>query len=351
MSGSYQCLLTVFLLVLGCAACDKEKNRTTLSSPSANEGTSTAVPSDKMGKGGSKDAQPTPENGRVENGKGSKAGKGGRGNKGGRDSGPIAVRVDITKFAVAARSVSVTAVLDGRSQAEVYTKVTGRISYIGPKEGEAVKSGTVLFRVDRNDPGETFLNTPVVSPINGWVGRWMVNNIGAQVTTSSPVVNIVDDDFLRATIYLSTPEWVVINDQAAVQVTVGEESRSGKIIGIARAADSITGRGSAVIEVENRNHRWRVGMISRVQVDLEPKLRMLVSSAAVNITDQGSYVFVVVEGVSHKTPVTFVLIDSDTVEILEGIKDGSALVVAGGNYLTDKSAVKVVTDEAIDKVL
>ena len=280
---------------------------------------------------------------------GAKKGPPGKGGGGRRDSGPVAVKVETAKRAIAPRSVSITSALDGRSQADIYTKVTGRLTYIGPKEGEAVKVGTVLFRMDRNDPGETFLNMPVVSPINGWVGRWMVKNIGAQITPTTPVVTVVDDEFLRTTIYLSTSEWVSIDEKAVVSLFVGEEKRIGKIVSIARAADSISGRGSAVIEVENRDHKWRVGMIARAQVDLEPKMRMLISSAALNITDQGTYVFVIENSVAKRTPVKFALVDSDTVEILEGIEDGSTIVVAGGNFVTDKAAVKVVEPEAVDK--
>jgi membrane fusion protein (multidrug efflux system) len=266
-----------------------------------------------------------------------------------RDAGPVAVRTETVKKAMAPRSVSITAPLDGRSQAEVYAKVTGRLTFIGPKEGGAVKAGTVLFRMDRNDPGETFLNMPVVSPINGWVGRWMVKNIGAQITPTTPVVTVVDDDFLRTTIYLSTSEWVSIDDKAVVSLSIGDEKREGKIVSIARAADSLSGRGSAVIEVENKDHKWRVGMIARVQVDLEPKMRMLISSAALNITDQGTYVFVIENDIARRAPVKFSLVDSDTVEILEGIEDGAAIVVAGGNFVTDKSAVKVVESEPVEK--
>jgi multidrug efflux pump subunit AcrA (membrane-fusion protein) len=272
---------------------------------------------------------------------------GGRGkNSGGRDSGPIAVRVEQAKFSVAPRSINVVATLEGRNQADVYSKVTGRLSYIGPKEGEPVKVGTLLFRVDRSDPGESFLNTPVISPISGWIGRWMVNNIGAQVTATTPVVTVVDDEFLRATVYLSTNEWVTIDEKARVTVTVGEETKPGRVVSIARAADAISGRGSAVVEVENKGHKWRAGMIARITVDLEPKNRMLISSAAVSITDQGPYVFVVVDGVAHKKPIKFALVDSDTLEILEGIEDNSYVVVAGGNYLTDKAPAKIVGEAA-----
>jgi RND family efflux transporter MFP subunit len=203
--------------------------------------------------------------------------------------------------------------------------------------------------MDRNDPGETFLNMPVASPINGWVGRWMVKNIGAQITPTTPVVTVVDDDFLRTTIYLSTSEWISIDDKAVVSLSVGDEKREGRILSIARAADSISGRGSAVIEVENRDHQWRVGMIARVRVDLDPKVRMLVSSAALNITDQGTYVFVIENETAKRVPVKFALVDSDTVEILEGIEDGAAIVVAGGNFVTDKAAVKVVASEKVDE--
>jgi hypothetical protein len=76
---------------------------------------------------------------------------------------------------------------------------------------------------------------------------------------------------------------------------------------------------------------------------------MLVSSAALNITDQGTYVFVIEDGKAVKKTVRYTLIDSDTVEIVDGVDDGAAVVVAGGNYLTDKAAVNVVGSEAPEK--
>lgn len=324
--GKLRFMAACATIALTCSACEKDNsNGTTNTQPKKSDATET------------------------QNVAANKKGPAGKGSGGRRDTGPVPVRVETVKNAMAPRSVSITAPLDGQSQAEVYTKVTGRLTYIGPKEGEAVKAGTVLFRMDRNDPGETFLNMPVVSPINGWVGRWMVKNIGAQITPTTPVVTVVDDDFLRATIYLSTSEWVAIDDKAVVSLSIGEEKRSGKIVSIARAADSISGRGSVVIEVENKDHKWRVGMIARVQVDLEPKMRMLVSSAALNITDQGTYVFVIENDIARRAPVKFALVNSDTVEILEGIEDGAAIVVAGGNFLTDKAAVKVVAADPVEK--
>jgi len=50
--------------------------------------------------------------------------------------------------------------------------------------------------------------------------------------------------------------------------------------------------------------------------------------------------------VARKKQVTYALVNSDTMEILSGVTDGAAVVVAGGNYLTDGSAVNVVKDEA-----
>jgi len=273
------------------------------------------------------------------------------GRQGGRAGELIAVKVAPATMRQAPRSISVVSPLEGRNQADVYTKVTGRLTYIGPREGASVKRGDLLFRIDRSDPGESFLAMPIVSPIDGWVGRWMVTNIGTQINAQAPVVTIVDDSFLRTTIFLSTHEWAVMDPAAKVSVTVGDETRLAKIVSIARAADRISGRGSSIVEVENKNHTWRVGMIARVQVDLEPKPRMLVSSAAVNITDQGAYVFQVEEDgeskvrIARKKAIRYSLVDSDTIEILDGVADGAAVVIAGGNLLTDGAKVNVVGDE------
>ncbi len=272
-------------------------------------------------------------------GKGSGSGSGGR-----RDAGPSPVRVSPAVSRVSPREVKVVAMLNGRRQADVFSKVTGRISTLGPSEGEVVRQGSVLFRVDRSDPGETYLNTPVVSPISGWIGRWRVTNVGEQVTPADPVVTIVDDVALRAIVNLPASDWVLVKRDTKVFAVLGGEKRSATIQTIAVSADPASGRGGVTIEISNPKRDWRVGMFATVDLSLEPRKRMLISASSLTITDKGTFVYVADGEVARRLPVKYAVIDSDTVEILEGLEESAQVISAGGNLIGDGSPIKVLTN-------
>ena len=86
-------------------------------------------------------------------------------------------------------------------------------------------------------------------------------------------------------------------------------------------------------------------MIARVSIELDMRPRMILTAAALNITDEGSYVYVVKSDKAIRTNVTYRLLDNDTIEILSGLESGSNIVIAGGNLLTDGASVVIVPQE------
>lgn len=273
-----------------------------------------------------------------ERGKGPRKGGGG----GGRPTGPVSVRVSVVEGKITPRMVAAVAPLAGRVQADVFSKVTGRVSFMGPREGQPVKAGDVLFRIDRSDPGESYLNVPVLSPLTGWLGRWRVINLGEQVTAADPVVTIVDDRGLKAVAFLSAADWLDVTSDTQVTALVNDQVRPAKIETIARSADLTSGRGSVTVSLENPNRDWRAGMYARLNFAIAPKERLLVSAASLILTDRGAFVYVVEGETAKRVQVKYLMIDSDTVEVTEGLKINSQVVTAGGNLLSDQTAVKVL---------
>jgi multidrug efflux pump subunit AcrA (membrane-fusion protein) len=257
-------------------------------------------------------------------------------------SGPQSIRAVRAERAVGSRTLDVVAPLLGIKQADVYSKVTGRLTYIGPQEGQPVKAGDILFRIDRSDPGESFLSVPAVSPFTGWIGRWLVSRVGEQVTPSEPVVSVVDDRVLRATAFVSVQDWLTVTANTPVAVHFGGEKRSGRVVTIARAADSGSGRGSVTVEVDNPQRDWRSGIFAHLVFDVEPKERLLLGAGSLVITDQNAFVYVVEGEVVRKKTVSFVPFDADQVEILDGLVSGSLVVTEGSNLLGDGSLVQVI---------
>src|SRR5690606_22280681 len=142
------------------------------------------------------------------------------------------------------------------------------------------------FRIDRNDPGTTFLETPVPSPLSGWLGRLMVTNVGAQITPNEPLATVVDDAFLRSRVYVPASDWTKISHDTRVTVTVNGVAREGKVVAIARAAQAESGRGSLVVEVPNEDQQWRAGMVAHITLEVEPRERILINASALTITDK-----------------------------------------------------------------
>ncbi|MBM4251775.1 MAG: HlyD family efflux transporter periplasmic adaptor subunit [Deltaproteobacteria bacterium] len=269
---------------------------------------------------------------------------GGRGGRPSTDAtkGPVSVRVVEAALQTAPKQVTVDAPLFGIHQAEVYSKVTGRVASIGPQEGAAVKAGDLLFRIDRNDAGESFLNMPTNSPITGWVGRWHVTTVGEQVTPSDAVVTIVDDRTLRVIAHMPADDWTQVTPSTKVTATLLGQSRSAKVVSIARSADPGSGRGRVTVEIANPERDWRAGMYARLTFELAPRPRMLLSAGALIITDQGAYVYEADGSEAKRTAVQFRIVNPDTVEITEGVTPNAKIVIAGANLLSDKSRVQIV---------
>lgn len=263
----------------------------------------------------------------------------------------VTVRTRLIRSQTLAERVELVAVFSGQKQVDVFSRVTGRLATLGPEEGQYVKQGSVLFHVERNDAGDSYLTTPITSPISGWVGRWLVPSVGTQVSGQQPVVTIVDDEKLKTSVQLPTAQWLRIAPTTPVEVKVNQESRPGTVIGIARAADPNASRGSVTIEINNANHRWKAGMVGLVSFDLDMRPRLVLPATSLIITDQGSFVYLVRENKAVRQLVQYSVIDNDQIEILEGLSDGAQVITEGANQVADGLSVQVIDEQVERKTL
>jgi multidrug efflux pump subunit AcrA (membrane-fusion protein) len=272
--------------------------------------------------------------------------KGGRSEEfgGRRGTGePPVVKVIAVRKETSSRRIETTVSLEGLKQVDVFSRVAGRLASLGLREGEAVRQGQILFKVDRTDPGENFLATPIESPVSGWVARWNYG-VGSQITTQVSIVQIVDDHLLRATVSLPASEWALISSKTGVTVTSGGQSRVARVASIARAADPVSGRGTFDIEVENGSRGWRAGMTGVAVLQVDPRARMTLPAQALILTDQGAIVYVIEKGVAMRRPLKYEMISNDTVEVVEGLADGAQVVFTGSNMLSNGVAVRILEE-------
>lgn len=255
--------------------------------------------------------------------------------------GPAVVQTVLVQKKRASQRAETSVALVGRKQTNVFSKVSGRVTRISVPEGRAVKAGQTLFQVDRSEPGETYLSVPVTSPISGWVGRWNVTE-GTQVSTQDAIVLVVDDQTLIANIFLPVQEWVQVKLNSKVAIRVQDIERPAKILTIARAAESGSGRGALTVELSNSDYVFKSGIVAMASLELDTRERLLLPASSLRISDQGAAAFKVEEGKATRVKVKYSLFDNDTVEILSGLQENDVVVSVGAHQLFDGVEVKVV---------
>jgi multidrug efflux pump subunit AcrA (membrane-fusion protein) len=243
--------------------------------------------------------------------------------------------------------ISSLGTLQGQKQVTIYSKVAGRITFLGPSEGEPVKTGSILVRVDRSDPGDSFVPTPITSPIDGWIGKWHITSLGTQVSNQDPLVTVVDDSVLKVPITLPINYWLQVTPETKVSVKALEESQGNaldpkvSISAISRIGDGISARGSVTLTIDNNSHQLKSGMLVKATFQLSPRMRLIVPASALSLTDQGHFIYKIKEDRAYRQQITFIPYDHDQVEILSGLEEDIEIITEGVHLLSDGGKVQV----------
>jgi len=277
----------------------------------------------------------------------------------------------------------------------------GAIVWIGPREGDRLKAGDEILRIDKEailaqhakngtdydirkkqlERADTLLGeqlisererdevyqafqsastnltetrialekSTLVSPIDGildklFVDRGEYGNIG----TSAAVIVKID----KLKVLVDVPEKDVAYTKTGQRVTVlpadvngGGIGRRGRIINVSYLASEATRTYSTKIEIDNRDGFLRPGMIVRVRfVRRVIKDALLVPLYAVIDREGEKFVFVEEDGTAVRRQVRLGPIVSGNVVVFGGIQAGEHLVVKGQQLLIDGGSVAIIED-------
>lgn len=187
----------------------------------------------------------------------------------------------------------------------------------------------------------------VRTPIAGLLDERFVER-GEYVKVGDPVAVVVQVDRLK--VLVDVPEkdvrYLTIGEQVAVlqaQIDTGEVlQRSGKLVHLAYKADPVTRTYRAKIEVENREHKLRPGMIVRI----EALRRTLVDAVAIPLyavvdLDGRKVVFVESQGKAQLRSVEVGRALGEQIVIRKGLAAGERLIIKGQQLLSDGAPVTV----------
>jgi membrane fusion protein (multidrug efflux system) len=327
-----------------------------------------------------------------------KGGNGAAEAKEGKNDKPEAVPVEVaeaTRRPVAA-SYTGTAALEARAESQVIAKTSGVALEVLVEEGDVVKAGQQLVRLDAdrlrlqvaqsaaqmaklennyqrsrklaeqnlisandNDQLKYDLEnaravnrlanlelsyTNVRAPISGVVASRSIKS-GNFVQINTPILRIVDISRLEAV--LNVPERELATLKAGLPVRMQVDALPGKtIVGTVDRVAPVVDAGSGTFRVIcafDSGGVLQPGMFGRISIDYDQRTdALVVPRGALTEAEGDTAVFVVRDGKAARVPVKLGHIDGAWAEVREGVKQGDQVVTAGKTALRDGSDVQVV---------
>lgn len=316
-----------------------------------------------------------------------------------------AVAVEVSK--VAKRSIAAsyagTANLEAPVEAQVVAKTSGVMLQLLAEEGDLVKAGQVLARIDPDRPrlemersratvrklennyrrsqellasklvsaeasdqirydleaaraayelAQLELSyTNIVAPIDGVIAQRNAKE-GNLIQLNSSLFRIVDTRRLEAV--LNVPERDLATMEAGLRVTMQADALPGKqfegrIDRVSPVVDGGSGTFRVVVEFPGSDG-LRPGMFGRIEVVYDERTDALTIPRAALIEDGGeTTVYAVRDGKAVRVPIQVGHLSGELAEVLKGLKEGEQVVTAGKIALRDGASVDVLDAPAAAK--
>lgn len=313
----------------------------------------------------------------------------------------VPVEVQPLRRAAMVAVYSGTAPIEAHEEAEVVAKVGGEVRQIYVEEGDVVKTGQVMARLDGDrlrlelaqidanlrklerdykrqlelsqkglvaqgtaenakfdldalrasyDSARLELGyTEIRAPIDGVVSARHIK-VGNTIAPNDPTFRVTNLDPLLAYVHIPEKEFRKLAPQQAAEVIVdalGGERFTGVISRISPTVDPKSGTFRARVEVQDPSRRLKPGMFARVNIVYERRENALqLPRTAIVDADGTQSVFVIVDGKAEQKPVQTGLANNGWIEVVDGLGGDERVVVVGQAGLKTGTAVKVVDANA-----
>lgn len=326
----------------------------------------------------------------------------GKDGKGKADKKPEAVPVEVADVAKRPISASYTgtANLEAPGEAQVVAKTSGVMLQLLAEEGDVVRAGQVLARIDpdrarlemeRNratlrklennyrrsqellaqklvsaeasdqirfdlesakasfDLAQLELSyTTVVAPISGVIAQRMVKP-GNLIALNAPMFRIVDNSRLEGV--LNVPERELATLKVGLPVRMVVDAIPGQVFtGTVDRISPVVDAGSGtfrVVATFKGSQTLRPGMFGRIEVVYDQRSDVLTLPRTALLDDEGEpAVYVVRDKKAMRVPVQLGYVNGELAEVRSGLKEGDQVVTAGKVAVRDGTLVDVLLPAA-----
>ena len=310
-----------------------------------------------------------------------------------------AVPVEAAKVALGAIDAAYrgTATLEAEDEATVVARTTGVIQQILAEEGQRVRAGQPLARLetgrlklevarakaeadkaqenfDRNtrifeknliskelydqsrfslDSARaaydlaklTLQESEITAPISGMVSARFIK-VGNQIQPGSQAFRVTQMDTLHAAIYVPERDIHKLAPRQSATLSVDawpDKTFKGSILRVNPVVDASTGTVKVTVAMAPGQGDLKPGMFGRVEILYDRReSAILVPKDAVLTEDAAQSVFVVADSKAHRRAIKIGYSNGTSYEVLEGLKPGDQVVTTGQANLKDDAKVLVV---------
>ena len=185
------------------------------------------------------------------------------------------------------------------------------------------------------------------APFQGTIVKRFVN-AGEQVdgTAAQPVIEVASIETLElmGTVPASRLSEIKVGEAFSLETSeVPDAKFTARVVTIFPAVDPATNNGTVRIRVDNAKRQLKLGQYLSISLPLrEAGPRLVVPSQSVYPDESGEpHVYKVVGDNAEAVAVKLGVQGAGKIEILDGVKEGDMVVVAGGYGLPEKSKVHV----------
>jgi len=204
-------------------------------------------------------------------------------------------------------------------------------------ELEAARASLALARLELS-------YTNIVAPISGVVAQRMVKP-GNLISLNAPVFRIVDNSRLEAVLNVPEREMAVLKQGMPLRMMVDAipgQVFEGKVDRVSPVVDSGTGTFRVVCAFAG-NETLRPGMFGRIEVIFDQRQNILTIPRVALLEDEGETAVYVVRGnKAARIPVKLGYTTGEFAEILSGVKEGDRVITAGKVAVRDGTEVQVL---------
>ncbi|MFW2369115.1 MAG: efflux RND transporter periplasmic adaptor subunit [Desulforhopalus sp.] len=210
---------------------------------------------------------------------------------------------------------------------------------------EANKTNMQTARADFENAKLQLSRTTITSPMDGII-RSLDAKVGLQLSVGDPLAEILQIDRMKTVIGIPESDVTAVRKLDQVDITVqalDNKVFKGRKHFLSPAPDTIARLYNLELEIDNSDGEVLAGMFVRADVvkqQLENTLSVPFYSVISRNNEQ--YVFVEEDGLARKRSVQLGIMENWMVQVTEGLEPGDRILIEGHRDVEDQQQIKVI---------